>query len=66
MQLSTNYYKALQRAGQMQSEDKIIIKTTLRYDTDVEIIRQGIQNNFDYYIKVSKGKVDNKQKRCVI
>lgn len=27
--------------------DKTIVKTILRYNTDVEIIRQGMQNNYD-------------------
>lgn len=37
-------------------KDKTSIRTRLRYDTDVDIIRQGILNSYDLYIKNTDGK----------
>lgn len=42
-------------------KDQAIIKTTLRYDTDVETTRQAIWSNYDKYVKSLMEDADNIQ-----
>lgn len=43
--------------------EKGSIRTGLRYDTDFEMIRWGIKNNYDEYVGVVMEKVDNTQEK---
>lgn len=54
--------KLLDTKGQEKKavwRNKGIIWCRLSYDTDVQVIRQGIQNVYDSYIKCSDGKISN-------